>query len=91
MASPINDTLQARYRSPHLRVWNKQATGSNKSGGSPRSAKIQTMKEIMLKKNYVDRAKLRPAHAFKSPMDVVQANNIEPAEKLAILKGVGGR
>jgi hypothetical protein len=35
---------------------------------------------------YLDRAKLSPARIFKSPMDVVQANDIEPAEKLAILK-----
>ena len=40
----------------------------------------------MRQQDYVDRAKLSPARAFKSPMDVVQANNIEPAEKLAILK-----
>jgi hypothetical protein len=44
------------------------------------------MEEIMRKKNYVDRAKLSPARTFKSPMDVVEANNIEPAEKLVILK-----
>jgi hypothetical protein len=41
----------------------------------------------MRKQNYVDRAKLSPARAFKSPMDVVGANDIKPAEKLAILKG----
>ena len=41
----------------------------------------------MRKQNYVDRAKLSPARAFKSPMDVVEANDIKPAEKLAILKG----
>ena len=40
----------------------------------------------MRKKDYVDRAKLSPARTFKSPMDVVEANNIEPAEKLVILK-----
>ena len=44
------------------------------------------MEEMMRKQNYVDRAKLSPARTFKSPMDVVEANNIEPAEKLVILK-----
>src|SRR5215831_5996763 len=40
----------------------------------------------MREQDYVDRAKLSPARTFKSPMDVVQANDLEPAEKLAILK-----
>jgi hypothetical protein len=40
----------------------------------------------MREQDYVDRAKLNPARIFKSPMDVVEANDIEPAEKLAILK-----
>jgi hypothetical protein len=40
----------------------------------------------MRQQDYLDRAKLSPARAFKSPMDVVQANDIETAEKLAILK-----
>jgi len=40
----------------------------------------------MCKQDYIDRAKLSPARAFKFPMDVVHANDIEPAEKLAILK-----
>jgi len=44
----------------------------------------------MREQDYVDRAKLSPARMFKSPMDVVQANDIEPAKKLVILK-VGGR
>jgi hypothetical protein len=35
--------------------------------------------------DYVNRAKLNPARTFKSPMDVVETNDIEPAEKLAIL------
>ena len=35
---------------------------------------------------YVDRAKLSPARIFKSPMDVVEANDIRPPEKLAILQ-----
>jgi hypothetical protein len=40
----------------------------------------------MRKRDYIDRAKLSPARTFKSPMDVVQANDIDPAEKLVILK-----
>ena len=40
----------------------------------------------MPRQDYVDRAKLRPASIFKSPMNVVEANDIEPIEKLAILK-----
>jgi len=36
--------------------------------------------------NYVNRAKLNPGRTFKSPMDVVETNDIEQAEKLAILK-----
>ena len=35
---------------------------------------------------YVDKAKLSPARIFKSPMDVVKANDIGPAQKLAILQ-----
>jgi hypothetical protein len=40
----------------------------------------------MRNQDHVDRAKLTPARIFKSPMNVVEANDIEPAEKLAILK-----
>ena len=40
----------------------------------------------MREQNYLDRAKLNPARTFKSPMDVIETNDIEPAEKLAILK-----
>jgi hypothetical protein len=40
----------------------------------------------MRKQEYVHRAKLSPASIFKSPMDVVEADDIEPAEKLIILK-----
>ena len=36
--------------------------------------------------DYVNRAKLNPARTFKSPMDAVETNDIEPAEKLAILR-----
>ncbi len=35
----------------------------------------------------MDRVKLSPARTFKSPMDVVEANDIDPTQKLAILKG----
>ena len=35
---------------------------------------------------YVDKAKVSPARIFKSPMDVVETNDIKPAEKLAILQ-----
>ena len=34
----------------------------------------------------VGRAKQSPAHTFKSPMDVVETNDIERVDKLAILK-----
>ena len=44
----------------------------------------------MRERDYVDRAKLSPARTFKSPMDVVQANDLEPAEKFGHAKGVGG-
>jgi hypothetical protein len=40
----------------------------------------------MRDQHYVDKAKLSPARIFKSPMDVVEANDIAPAGKLAILK-----
>jgi hypothetical protein len=40
----------------------------------------------MRDQSYVERAKLNPARIFKSPMDVVETNDIGPAEKLAILK-----
>jgi len=36
--------------------------------------------------DYVDSAKLSPQRAFKSPMHVVEATDIAPPEKLAILK-----
>jgi hypothetical protein len=36
--------------------------------------------------DYLNRAKLNPARTFKSPMDVVETDDIEPAEKLAILE-----
>jgi hypothetical protein len=40
----------------------------------------------MRKKNYLDRAKLNPARIFKSPMDVVETDDIDLTAKLAILK-----
>src|SRR3984893_3641369 len=41
--------------------------------------------KVMRDPDYVNRVKLNPARTFKSPMDVVETNDIEPAEKLAIL------
>ena len=41
----------------------------------------------MPKQEYVERAKVNPARTFKSPMDVVETDTIDPAAKLAILKG----
>ena len=43
------------------------------------------MRTHMREQNYLDRAKLNPARAFKTPMDVVETD-IDPAAKLAILK-----
>jgi hypothetical protein len=40
----------------------------------------------MREQNYVGRAKLSPARTFKSPMDVVETNDIGRVDKLAILK-----
>src|SRR5262249_41417694 len=40
----------------------------------------------MREQNYLDRAKLNPARTFKSPMDVVETDDIDLAAKLAILK-----
>jgi hypothetical protein len=42
--------------------------------------------EIVRDHAYGDKAKLSPARIFKSPMDVVETNDIGPAEKLAILQ-----
>ena len=42
--------------------------------------------EKIMREQEVERAKLSPARTFKSPMDVVEANDLKPAEKLAILK-----
>jgi hypothetical protein len=44
------------------------------------------MRTHMREQNYLDRAKLNPARAFKTPMDVVEMDDIDPAAKLAILK-----
>ena len=40
----------------------------------------------MRHQNYLDRAKLNPARTFKSPMDVVETDDINLDAKLAILK-----
>jgi len=40
----------------------------------------------MREQNYLDRAKLNPARTFKSPMDVVETDDIDLTAKLAILK-----
>ena len=40
----------------------------------------------MHKQDYVHKAIVSPAATFKSPMDVVETNDIERADKLAILK-----
>src|SRR6516164_1080995 len=40
----------------------------------------------MREQDYVGRAKLSPARTFESPMDVVETNDIERVDKLAILK-----
>jgi hypothetical protein len=40
----------------------------------------------MLEQNYVHRAILNPASMFTCPMEVVEANGIQLADKLAILK-----
>jgi hypothetical protein len=45
-----------------------------------------TQEELMREQDYVDRAKLSPTGTFKSPMDVVETNDIERADKFAILK-----
>ena len=47
----------------------------------------------MRKQSYINRAKLNPARTFKSPMEVVEANDIKPTAKLTILKSweVDGR
>ena len=44
------------------------------------------MRTHMREQNYLDTAKLNPARAFKTPMDVVETDDIDPAAKLAILK-----
>ena len=40
----------------------------------------------MREQDCVGRAKLSPARTFKSPMDVVETNDIKRVDKLAILK-----
>src|SRR5215813_2890749 len=43
-----------------------------------------SQEEIVRDHAYVDKAKVSPARIFKSPMDVVEANDIGPGEKLSI-------
>jgi len=40
----------------------------------------------MREQDYVGKAKLNPARTFKSPMDVVETNQIKRGDKVAILK-----
>lgn len=40
----------------------------------------------MRERTDLDRAKLNPARTFKTPMDVVEMDDINPAAKLAILQ-----
>jgi hypothetical protein len=44
----------------------------------------------MREQDCVGRARLSPARTFKSPMDVVETNDIERLDKLAILKSWEG-
>lgn len=39
-----------------------------------------------IRRQDLDKAKLSPGRIFKSPMDVVETNDIGPSEKLAILQ-----
>src|SRR5262249_30697525 len=50
------------------------------------SENANQQEQIMRERNYLDRAKLNPARTFKSPMHVVETDDIDPAAKLAILK-----
>jgi hypothetical protein len=40
----------------------------------------------MREQNYLDTAKLNPARVFKTPMDVIETNDIDAGAKRAILK-----
>jgi hypothetical protein len=42
--------------------------------------------EKIMREQEVERAKLSPARTFKSPMDVAEMNDIDRADKFAILK-----
>jgi hypothetical protein len=42
--------------------------------------------QVMREQHYLDRAKLNPARTFKTPMDVVETDDIDPAAKLDILR-----
>jgi hypothetical protein len=47
---------------------------------------VSQQEQVMREQNYLDRAKLNPARTFKSPMDVVETDDIDLTAKLAILK-----
>jgi hypothetical protein len=57
-----------------------------RSGFLPDGLRRAKMRTHMREQNYLDTAKLNPARAFKTPMDVVETDDIDPAAKLAILK-----
>jgi len=48
--------------------------------------KVSQQEQVMREQNYLDRAKLNPARTFKSPMDVVETDDLDLTAKLAILK-----
>src|SRR5262245_59414793 len=50
------------------------------------SENANQQEQVMREQNYLDKAKLNPARTFKSPMDVVETDDIDRAAKLAILK-----
>ena len=70
---------------PDILIARHRANGTNPPD-SPGVQKFELWRKVMRKQDYVARAKLSPARSFKSPMDVVEANDIEPAEKTIILK-----
>src|SRR5215468_599040 len=57
-----------------------------RSGFLPDGLRRAKMGTHMREQNYLDRAKLNPARTFKTPMDVVETDDIDPAAKLAILQ-----
>jgi hypothetical protein len=89
MASLTNNALRARSRSPisAFVADNRRQPGISPLDSPGAHKNPKPVEKIMPKQCYVDRSKLSPARTFKSPMDVVEANDIKPAEKLAILEG----